>query len=210
MILCDIGNTTFSFFDLTKNKKFKVAISTKKKQFPKLKTPIYFISVNDKDTKNLLKYYPNSINCAKFINFKTPYKGMGIDRIVACSGIKNGIVVDVGSAITVDIMKDNHHKGGFILAGINNLTLFYPQISSKLEFKLLSNINLDKLPLNTNEAISYAIFKSIILPIKECEQKYNLPLYFTGGDSKLLIKYFKNAFYKKYLIFNNLKNIIVE
>ena len=207
MILCDIGNTTFSFLDLAKNKRFKVATNSKIKQLPKLKAPIYFISVNKKATKKLLKKYPNAIDCAKFIEFKTKYKGLGIDRKVACSGVKNGIIVDVGSAITVDIMKNGKHKGGFILLGIKNLASFYPLISSKLKFNLKINTNLDILPSNTNEAINYAILKSIILPIKECKEKYKLPIIFTGEDSKYLRKYFKDSSYEKDLIFKRLRKI---
>lgn len=206
MTLCDIGNSTFSF--LSKKKRFKVDVDTKNKKLPFIKDKIYFISVNKKATKELLKRYPKAINCAKLFDFSTLYKGMGIDRQVVCLSITNAIVVDVGSAITVDIMKNNKHKGGFILPGIKKLISFYPLISSKLNFHFEKEVNLDKIPNNTDEAISYAILKSVILPIKQIEDKYNLPIYFTGEDSVYLKKYFKNSKYKKNLIFNSMKNII--
>jgi type III pantothenate kinase len=205
MVLCDIGNTTFSFFDLNTNKKFKIAINSK---LPQINKTIYFISVNDKATKKFLKKYPKAINCNKFVKLKTKYKNLGIDRKIICSIIENGIIVDVGSAISVDVMKNGKHKGGFILAGIKNLISFYPLISSKLNCNLKSNINLDILPTNTNDAINYAIFKSIVLPIQECKNKYKLPIIFTGGDAKYLIGYFKNSKYKKYLIFKAMRHIL--
>jgi len=214
MTLCDIGNSTIAF--LSKKRSFKIAIDTKWKKFPSIKGKIYFISVNKKITKKFLKKYPNAINCANFLHFSTTYQGMGIDRQVACKTIKDGIIIDAGSAITVDIMKNGDHKGGFILPGIKKLISFYPLISPKLNFHFEKKVNLDKIPNNTNEAISYAILKSVILPIKEIKNKYQLRIYFTGGDSKYLIKYFlnentKNEYkYKKNLIFNSMKKIITQ
>ena len=206
MTLCDIGNTTFAF--LYKDKKLKFAVNCNHKKLPTIKDKIYFISVNNKATKKLLKKYPKAQNIEKYLNFKTSYKGMGIDRKVACTNIKNGIIIDIGSAITVDIMKNGKHKGGFILPGINKLINFYPQISPKLNFNFEKKVNLDKMPLCTNDAISYAILKSVIQPIKDIEKKYNLTIYFTGEDAKYIIKNFKNKKYKKNLIFNNMKQII--
>ena len=223
MTLCDIGNTTFSF--LYKNKKFKIDVNSKSNKLPTIKNTIYFVSVNKKATKEFIKKYPQAINIKKLINFKTKYKGMGIDRQVACYGVKNAIVVDIGSAITVDIMKNGNHKGGFILPGIKKLIGFYPQISPKLHFSFKGNslnyfenkVNLDKIPLCTDDAIGYAILKSVIEPIKNLEEKYNLPIYFTGEDTKYIIKHFltenskhKNIKYKKNLIFNNMRKIIKQ
>jgi type III pantothenate kinase len=206
MIFCDIGNTTFHF--KTKTKDFKANISDSIKSIFLKKKTIYFISVNEKATKKLLKYYPNAINIEKDIQFKTLYKGMGIDRKVTCINISNGIIIDAGSAITVDIMKDGKHLGGFILPGILVFSKIYPIISKKLSFQFSNNINLDKMPLNTNDAINYAILNAIIAPIKNIYDKYNLPLYFTGGDGKVLSKYFKRKIYIKDLIFKSMKRII--
>ncbi len=206
MTLCDIGNTTFAF--KSNEKKFKLSVDTKLKLFPEVKGKIYFISVNCKATTKFINKYPQAVNVKDLIDFKTSYQGMGIDRQVACLGSKNAIVVDCGSAITVDVVKDHKHKGGFILTGIKKLSSFYPQISPKLKFNFTKNINLDKMPMNTNEAISYAILKSVILPIKELEEKYNLQVVFTGEDSEIIRDNFKNSIYKKNLIFNSMKKII--
>jgi type III pantothenate kinase len=206
MILCDIGNSTFDF--LINNKRIKYSVDTKISKLPNLNEQLYFISVNQKATKKLLKKYPKAIDISNLYNFKTKYQGLGIDRQIAMIGMKNNIIVDVGSAITVDIVANNQHKGGFILSGIKNLNLLYPKISSKLKFDFIDNLDLNKIPQNTNEAISYAILKSIILPIKDMQDKYNLPIIFTGEDSKIIKKYFKNSKYKKNLIFKNMKKII--
>ncbi len=136
---------------------------------------------------------------------------MGIDRVVACCFCEDAIIVDAGSAITVDIMEGKVHKGGFILLGLQSLINTYSKISKKLKigFKKKSeknNINLDRIPLSTKDAIQYAIMKSIVLPI--IEVSLNKKIIFTGGDGEFLSKYFDNSQYKKDLIFENMKRII--
>ena len=208
MILCDIGNTTFHF--KVKKKDFKINIKDTLDSLKDYKEDIYFISVNEKGTKKLKDKYPNATDIKELIRFKTSYKGLGIDRQVVCSYMKDGIVIDVGSAITVDVMKNGIHKGGFILPGISAFKRIYPQISKKLSFNLKNYINLDKIPLKTNDAINYALFSSIVLPILKIYKEYQVPLYFTGGDAKLILQYFVDMpiKYKKNLIFITMKKII--
>lgn len=176
------------------------------------KDTIYFISVNNKATKEFLKKFPNAINLKSIIDFKTAYQGMGIDRQVVCHYIKDGIIVDLGSALTVDIMKKGKHKGGFILPGIEAYKSIYPKISKKLSFDFEKNTNLDKIPLTTNDAINYAIFSAITLPIIKEYEKYKTKVYFTGGDKDLLKNYFVDipVKYKKNMIFTSMKKIIKE
>lgn len=201
MILCDIGNTTFHFLKNKKHIKYSL-----KDEIPSFNEQIVFVSVNKKASKKLLKANPNAINIKKYLDFKTDYIGHGIDRALACVYEENAVVVDAGSAITVDIMSKGKHKGGFILPGFRAFCKTYPKISKKLKFDFEKNINLDRIPLQTKDAIQYAMLKSIILPIKEVSKNKNI--IFTGGDGKLLSGYFKNSVYKKDLIFENMKRII--
>jgi len=175
-------------------------------KLPKIDETIYYISVNETATEKLKKYFNNVVDLKQFINFNTSYVGMGIDRIVACLGSKNTVIIDAGSAITVDIIENNEHIGGIILPGIKNYEKIYAQISPKLDFDFSVKVNLDKIPLHTKDAISYSILKAIILPIKEIVQSKKV--IFTGGDGELLSKYFNNSEYKQDLIFENMKEII--
>ncbi|UTJ06918.1 type III pantothenate kinase [Arcobacter roscoffensis] len=201
LILCDIGNTTFHF--LIKGKHKRVSL---KDEVPKFREQIVFVSVNKKATKKLLKVNPSAINIKKYLKFETDYIGHGIDRALACVYEKDAVIVDAGSAITVDIMCKGAHKGGFIMPGFRAFMKTYPKISKKLKFDFEKNINLDKIPLQTKDAIQYAMLKSIILPIKEISK--DKKIIFTGGDGKLLSQYFKHSIYKKDLIFENMKRII--
>ncbi len=210
MVLCDIGNSTFHF--KTGKKEFKAGLNTKIKDLPDFKEneKIYFISVNDKGSSKLLKKYPGATDIETLIEFKTEYKGMGVDRKVVCCGIDDGIIIDAGSAITVDIMKNGRHLGGYILPGLGAYRRIYPQISKKLQFDFKNDINLDKIPLKTNSAICYAMFDSIVQSIKRQYDTFKTPLYFTGGDGEILIKYFKGIpkEFDRNLIFKSMKKII--
>ena len=201
MILCDIGNTTFHFLINGKHKRYFLD-----EDLPTLDGKIYFVSVNKEASKKLLKHYPKAKNIKKLMKFDTKYEGLGIDRALASYFEKDAVIIDAGSAITVDIMEGGIHKGGFIMPGFRAFMKTYPKISKKLKFDFEKNINLDKIPLQTKDAIQYAMMKSIILPIKEVSK--NRKIIFTGGDGKLLSTYFKNSTYKKDLIFENMKRII--
>ena len=201
MILCDIGNTTFHFQINGISKKYFI-----NEELPKLEEKIFYISVNENATKKLLDNYTNCINLKDKFSFKTTYEGMGIDRKVACFGETNSIVVDAGSAITVDVIKSSIHLGGFILPGIMSFKKSYADISPVLDHEINTKVNLDKIPLCTKDAISYSILKSIILPIKEIAKNENI--IFTGGDGEFLSSYFENCIYKEDLIFEKMKGII--
>jgi len=204
LILCDIGNTTFHFLINNEHKKYFL-----NEKIPKFKDDIFFISVNKKATKKLLKKNPKAINIKDFVSFNTTYKGLGIDRVVACCFQKDSIIVDAGSAITVDIIENKEHQGGFILLGIDNFLKSYKNISKVLKtnrYDFEKNINLDKIPLQTKDAVVYALLKSVILPIKEIS--FNKNIIFTGGDGEFLSQFFENSQYKKDLIFENMKRII--
>jgi type III pantothenate kinase len=70
------------------------------------------------------------------------------------------------------------------------------------------NIDIKKLPKNSDEALNFAIFNSIYLMIKDVSK--DKKLYFTGGDGKMLSKNFKRSVYKKDLVFTGMKRVIKE
>lgn len=201
MILCDIGNSSYHFLINGMDKKIFFD-----ENLPAFNEDIYYVSVNAKALENLKKYSKKLINVEKFLNFETSYKGMGLDRKLACLNVKDAIIIDAGSAITVDIVKNSEHKGGFILPGLRAINNLYEDISSVLKHDLNLKVNLDKIPLNTQDAISYWTLKSIILPIQEiC---LNNQIIITGGDGKVLSAFFDNCIYKEHLIFDNIKGLI--
>lgn len=204
LILCDIGNSTFHFYETKSKKEFKIYVDDKLPLF--LKGDIFFISVNKKATKKFKRAYPHAVNLKSLINFKTRYSGMGIDRKFACNYIDDGVIVDAGSAITVDIMEKGKHKGGFILPGLQALHLAYANISKKLDTGFNKKVKLDKLPASTKDALSYAILRSIVLPINDIAKGKKVIV--TGGDGEFLTFFLKNAKYRNNIIFESMERVI--
>jgi len=199
MILCDIGNSNVDFYH--DGKIWSQTLEEFKEYSPNEK--IYFISVNDAVSSKLGANY---INIEEWFKFDTIYQGMGIDRVAACYTITSGIVIDAGSAITVDVMSGGLHMGGYILPSINSYERCYASISTKLDVNINPNVILDALPQKTADAISYGTIKPMIMMLEDtCRDK---TVYFTGGDGKYFSKFFKKSIYDRSLIFRGMIKVI--
>lgn len=201
MLLCDVGNTYFHFFYKGRVWKEMPNLLSKKSE----EYRIYYISVNERYEKKLLESHHNCLNIYRHILLNTNYKGLGVDRKAACFGVKNGVIVDAGSAITIDIMQEGIHKGGYILPGIGGYRKFYADFDVlNIEFNLA--VSLDDMPQNTRDAISYGFLKSVILSIKDTAKSSFI--YFTGGDGKFLSNFFSNSVYDDTLVFKGMMKAI--
>jgi len=129
---------------------------------------------------------------------------MGIDRIMACEAITQGVVVDAGSAVTVDIVKNSKFEGGFIYPGIKAIGKTYKNISNALDYSFNFELDLDKMPKNSRDAISYGYLKLLQSEVKS----YNMDIYLTGGDAKEFVKIFPDSFVDEMLLFKGMKNIM--
>jgi type III pantothenate kinase len=168
---------------------------------------VYYICVND-DLKPFLHADKNFFDLEPHIEFDTKYACMGIDRICACKAVHEGVVVDAGSAVTVDIMKNGVHDGGYILPGFAAYSAAYMSVSSRLKLDINRSVRLDTMPKNTQDAISYGVIKSIKLIIKNSAK--NRKIYFCGGDGGYLCGFFKNAVYDEMLIFRVLEKTFLS
>ncbi len=203
MILCDIGNTNIHFYQ---NGTLWRELSSIK-NLPNKEEKFYYISVNKKLSEYLSKII-NAINLEPFFNLDTIYDGLGVDRTAACKAVDNGMIVDAGSAITVDIMANGVHLGGYIMPGLFALQKSFADISAKLDIKINPNIALDILPQNSSEAVSYGAIKPIFLILQE--SKKDKKIYFTGGDGKFFAKFFDNSIYDNSLVFRGMLKVIRE
>jgi len=199
MILCDIGNSNVDFYH--DGKIWSQSLKEFEEYNPKEK--VYFISVNDSITKRLDSNY---INIEEWFEFDTIYQGIGIDRVAACYTVENGIVIDAGSAITVDVMSGGLHMGGYILPSIKSYEVCYSNISTRLDKRINPNVILDALPQKTEDAISYGVIKPMLMMLEHtCREK---TVYFTGGDGKYFSKFFKKSIYDRSLIFRGMLKAI--
>lgn len=166
MILCDIGNTFLHFYY-----RGRIWKEEKTKLTPKdSKELIMYISVNEDSTNTLLYAHPRCFDLTPYLNIDTNYKGLGIDRIAACKAISDGVIVDAGSAITVDIMQQGIHLGGFIMPGIAKYRKMFSSISV-LDCEMNLGVDLDTFPQNTRDAVSYGMLNSILLMLKNTSKK---------------------------------------
>ena len=201
MLLCDIGNTSYHFLD-DKNT-FKESVTTFHPT--SITQKVYFISVN-KIVSEKLASLENWIDLSSFINKKNYYETMGIDRVVATMAVENGVIVDAGSAITVDVVKNGVFCGGFIYAGVKAMQKTYANISPALAYSFNFECDLDIMPKNSQDAISYGYLKTLYLEVIS----HNLPIILTGGDASKFKKIFNDAKIDEQLIFNSMKKIIKE
>ncbi|ETD27119.1 type III pantothenate kinase [Helicobacter canis] len=199
MLLCDIGNTHFHFWD---NGKISHILpkSLHKSMFSQ---EIYYISVNAQHEKLLNKTFKTTYDLESIIHLPTQYKGLGVDRKAACLCVDDGVVVDVGSAITIDVMSGGKHQGGYILPGFNEIINSYARISPALRGQINFGLEPNVLPNNTKDAIGYGVLKSTILTIQNTIGSKKA--YFTGGDGKYLAKFFAQAIYDETLVFRGMR-----
>lgn len=204
VVLCDIGNSYLHFYYSGKIWREKANDLTHKKPH----IPIYYISVNSNFERKLLDSHNKCINLAPYIEINTSYQGLGIDRKAVCKAVPHGVIIDAGTAITIDIMENGQHLGGYILPGITSYQSFYREISPVLDVHLDFSVNLTAPPRNTKEAVSFGILKSILLMIKHTSQTKKI--YFTGGDGKFFAKFFENAIFDNTLVFKGMLHAIKE
>ena len=203
MLLADIGNTHFHIYNGHTVEHLLYEDAMEKYSESKL----CYISVKQQlntDIERIEKWK----NISSLVQIEGEYETMGVDRRALCLSHPNGLFIDAGSAITVDVVEEGVYKGGYIFPGLKALLKSYEEISPVLETKLNNKIDLDHLPLTTKEQISYGIIASIKALIeKHSEGK---TLYFTGGDGKVLSNFFEDAIYDEILVFTGLREALKE
>lgn len=199
LLLCDVGNTSYHIYDSGDTYKKEVASFNP----ATITEKIYYTSVNQK-VSQMLENLDNWIDIAVYVDKTHYYESMGIDRICAVEAVENAVVVDAGSAITVDVVKDNEFEGGFIFPGVDAMRQTYQNISPALDYSFNFDLDLDIMPKNSQDAMSYGFLKTLYSEVVS----QNLPIVLTGGNAIELQKIFKNAIVNENLIFDGMKKII--
>jgi len=148
-----------------------------------------------------------SVSCAY-----QDYKSFGVDRWLAllaaynrCSGA--AIVVDCGTAITVDLLRANGlHQGGYILPGfelmVNSLSVDTANVKVLIKSPAVSL----KLGSTTSECVSHGVLMSIVSLLESTQKKEpTASLILTGGASACLLPYFVNAEWVESLVLDGLE-----
>ncbi|MHC3994204.1 type III pantothenate kinase [Thiomicrolovo sp. ZZH C-3] len=201
MLLCDIGNTSFHFYDDADGRDYREDAAAFDPA--DVTVPVYYINVNAA-LQPRLDALENWTDLRPAIDWHDYYATMGIDRVAACEAVEEGVIVDAGSAVTVDVVRGGRFEGGFIYPGVSALLETYRRISPRLDNSFNFDMQLDKMPKNTRDAISYG---ALGLLAKEVSG-YGLPVYLTGGDASLLMPLFSRPIVAPLLLFSGMKKII--
>lgn len=215
----DIGNTEVKVFLLNKKYKLKKKIILKtnkinktevnRKLFPSLikikkLDEILFCSVVPNVFKLFKKFFKDKfnykcielkqLNISKYIDVSVNKKQVGSDRIANAIGAlkksKNTIIIDLGTATTFDVIKNNIYLGGVIAPGLS-LSLSTLSRSAKLIPKVILLKPKNIIGKNTNEAVRSGFYWGYIglinniikLILKKTNSKFNIIV--TGGFAHL-------------------------
>lgn len=199
MKILDIGNTRIKCYEVKSINSIDVVfdISAKKQTLEcyieNCKEEIYAISTNKEFEDFITIKKLRKINTSlfeKLTDFKIPYEGYGIDRLInsyAASKLysNNVLVVSMGSAITYDIVKNSKIEYGYITPGLTqrkeSLSISVPHL--KMPTNKLGKARNFKKPSNTQEAIAYGIAKELLSTINTIKSEENVEVVITGGDA---------------------------
>jgi len=200
-LLADIGNTHFHIYDGSRVEHLAYDDAIEKYAHESMQ----YISVKH-DLGEKIEHIKAWKNISSLMYIEGEYKTMGVDRKALCLSHNDGVFIDVGSAITMDVVQKGKYMGGFILPGLKAYVESYKAISPVLDVSLEEKLSLTHLPLTTKEQISYGIIASIKALIeKHSEGK---TLYFTGGDGQFLSRFFEDANYDEMLVFHGMQKVI--
>ncbi|MEJ2468579.1 MAG: type III pantothenate kinase [Campylobacterales bacterium] len=201
MLLCDIGNTSYHFYDDERGRDYKEGAAAFDPV--SVKERVFYINVNAA-VQPKLDALEHWVDLRRFVDWENYYATMGIDRVMACEAIEDGVIVDAGSAITVDLVRAGRFEGGFIYPGLSALQKTYREISPRLENSFNFDMQLDKMPKNTKDAISYGALGLLAKEVRA----YGMPVYLTGGDASDLMPLFTQPSHEPLLLFSGMKKII--
>lgn len=199
MIYCDIGNTTVDIFENGVSRKLSIG------EFhpESLEGEVWFASVN-RSLDAVLEGLESWHNIADLIDRNGYYATMGIDRILVCEAVEEGVIVDAGSAITVDVMKNGTYAGGFISLGLRAAAEAYARLSPALAVSFNFEVDLTIMAKNTPDAVTIGFLAPLLCKIEELGK----PLYLTGGDAEVLKHFLPHAVADKELLFKGMQKLI--
>jgi type III pantothenate kinase len=201
MILCDIGNTSVDLF-INGN---RTKLSVDNFDPATFEDDVYYASVNA-SLNERIRDLANWHDLRGFIDWDKYYPTMGIDRIMVCEALEEGVIIDAGSAITVDVMGGGIYQGGFISLGLRAAEAAYARLSPALEMSFNFEVDLAKMAKNTPDALTVGF----LAPLIEKIESLGKPVYLTGGDGRLLSRFMPDAVVVEDLIFQGMKKLIVK
>ena len=195
-LLVDIGNSSAKVYD---GKSLWRIPKEELKYFRNEK--IGYVCV-DTELAPIVAQWEDWIDLTRYVELPGSYEGMGEDRKLLCSFVDEGVIVDVGSAVTVDVMQGGIYCGGFLYPGVRALEQAFASISPRLACSIKSSD--EQLVKNTCAQINYGA----LVPLARHIRELGSPCYLTGGDAMLLAPLIPEAIVDQNLIFKAMQKII--
>ncbi len=189
MLLIDIGHTRVKYARYVSKARIENVVSLPVQDFTKvLPEEVAIVSCVDGEVQKRLKGQRNfEFISASDIPFPSRYdlSLLGVDRLLACMasveilGFKNTYIVDAGSFVTIDIVRDGVHCGGAIFPGIRGLfDLARAVLGRDVFYEAVDGIDY---AISTDRAVNFAITRMF-----DFIKGDNLSVVLTGGDACLL------------------------
>ncbi len=201
MLLCDAGNSSLHFYKEGKSEKIYI----ENFDIGSIEEEVYYINVNPQ-LQPLFENAPLWHDISMLIELPGSYESLGIDRKAAAAFIADGVVIDAGSAITVDVMKCGRYEGGFIYPGFDAMRKAYAGISSKLDYLLNFELSLDKMAKNSQDAITFGVLGPLVHELQRICQGQKVIA--TGGDGEFFLRHLPDAEYNPHLLFHAMQKIL--
>jgi type III pantothenate kinase len=130
---------------------------------------------------------------------------LGVDRLAAAvaavevMGCRDCLVVDFGTAITIDLVEDGIYRGGNISPGVRTRFRALHDYTGRLPECVPTDEKLEY-GSTTSQAIEQGVMQGITYEIESyishfSAQNVKISLIFTGGDAKYFVKRIKNAIF---------------
>ena len=120
------------------------------------------------------------------------YQQLGVDRwlavIAAYKKIASSlIVIDAGSAVTIDIVDaDSAHQGGYIVPGLRLMHQALWQGTEHIKVEAKSVANITTPGRSTDDAVDKGCLLLLVSTIESLVNQYGCKLVITGGDGLML------------------------
>jgi type III pantothenate kinase len=130
---------------------------------------------------------------------------LGVDRLAAAvaavevMGCRDCLVVDFGTAITIDLVEDGIYRGGNISPGVRTRFRALHDYTGRLP-ECVPTDEVLEYGSTTRQAIEQGVMQGITYEIEGyishfSAQNVKISLIFTGGDAKYFVKRIKNAIF---------------
>ena len=138
---------------------------------------------------------------------------LGVDRWLAVLAAaaefpsRDLVVVDAGSAITVDLVSPGLHRGGFIGPGLHMMRDALFAGTAKVKVPDLGRDLPSAVATNTERAVSGALRMMHLGLVEQCRQRFskNAVIVLTGGDAESLLAELPGSVWRPALVLDGLR-----